>query len=36
MEICDANYCFTFVDVGAHRKYSDSSVFKNVKFFEKL
>ncbi|KAL4126769.1 hypothetical protein QTP88_010978 [Uroleucon formosanum] len=36
MAICDAYYCFTFVDVGAYGKFSDSSVFKNGKFFEKL
>lgn len=36
MAICNANYCFTFVDVGACGKFSDSSVLKNGKFFEKL
>ncbi|CAI6371886.1 unnamed protein product [Macrosiphum euphorbiae] len=36
MAICDANYCFTFIDVGAFGNFSDSSVFKNRKFFEKL
>lgn len=36
MAICDANYCFTFVDVGAQGKFYDSSVFKNSTFYQKL
>lgn len=36
MAVCDANYCFTFVDVGAQGKFSDSSVFKNGTFFKQL
>lgn len=36
MAICDANYCFTFVDVGAQGKFCDSSVFKNCAFYQKL
>lgn len=36
MAICDANYCFTFVDVGAQGKFCDSSVFKNSNFYQKL
>jgi len=36
MAISDANYCFTFVDVGAQGKFCDSSVFKNCTFYQKL
>lgn len=36
MAMCDANYCFTFVDVGAQGKFCDSSVFKNCTFYKKL
>jgi len=36
MAKCDANYCFTFVDVGAQGKFCDSSVFKNCTFYQKL
>ncbi|XP_050532495.1 uncharacterized protein LOC126900658 [Daktulosphaira vitifoliae] len=36
MAICDANYCFTFIDVGAQGKFCDSTVFKKTKFYKKL
>lgn len=36
MAICDADYKFISIDVGAYGKCSDSSVFKNTKFYEKL
>lgn len=34
--ICDANYCFTYIDVGAYGKFSDSTVFKSGPFWKKL
>lgn len=36
MAICDAKYKFICIDVGAYGKCSDSSVFKNSHFYEKL
>ncbi|XP_060859521.1 uncharacterized protein LOC132936770 [Metopolophium dirhodum] len=36
MAICDANYCFTYVDIGAQGKYGDSSVFRHGMFYKKL
>lgn len=36
MAICDANYCFTYVDIGAQGKYGDSSVFRHSTFYKKL
>ncbi|KAH9635563.1 hypothetical protein HF086_003177 [Spodoptera exigua] len=29
MAVVDADYCFTFIDVGAYGKHSDSNIFKN-------
>ena len=34
--ICDTNYRFISIDVGAYGKCSDSTVFKNSAFYEKL
>lgn len=34
--ICDANYKFVYIDIGAYGKCSDSSVFKNSIFYKKL
>lgn len=36
LAICDANYCFTYIDVGAFGKFSDSNVFINSTFWNKL
>lgn len=36
LAVCDANYCFTYIDVGAYGKFSDSTVFKNGPFWQKL
>lgn len=34
--MCDANYCFTYVEVGSYGKSSDAGIFKNSTLFEKL
>jgi len=34
--ICDANYLFVSIDVGAYRKSSDSSIFKESMFYKKM
>lgn len=36
MAICDANYCFTCIEVGAYGGSSDSNVFKNTAFNRQL
>ncbi|KAJ8911337.1 hypothetical protein NQ315_003991 [Exocentrus adspersus] len=36
MAICNADYCFTYVDIGSFGKNCDSSVFKNSTFWNKV
>ncbi|XP_045482780.1 putative nuclease HARBI1 [Harmonia axyridis] len=36
LAMCDADYCFTYVNIGAHGKNSDSSIFKNSALFRNL
>lgn len=36
MALVDANYCFTFVDVGCQGRISDGGVFRNTVLFKKL
>ncbi|CAH4034421.1 unnamed protein product [Pieris brassicae] len=36
LAICDANYNFLYIDVGAYGKSSDSGVFKDTAFYTKL
>lgn len=36
MALADANYCFVWVDIGAHGKNSDSGIFKNSSLYKKL
>jgi len=36
LAICDANYCFIAVDIGDYGKNSDSSIFKNSIFYQRL
>ncbi|CAH2226621.1 jg21303 [Pararge aegeria aegeria] len=36
LAMCDSDYCFTYVNIGAHGKNSDSSIFKNSALFRNL
>lgn len=36
LAVCDANYCFISVDIGAYGKSNDSTIFKNSVFYKKL
>lgn len=34
--MCDANYCFTYIEVGSYGKSSDAGIFNNSILFEKI
>lgn len=36
LALVDANYCFTFVDIGCQGRISNGGVFRNSSLFEKL
>lgn len=36
LAVCDANYRFTFIDVGSYGKASDSSIYKNSNLYKKM
>jgi hypothetical protein len=36
MAMCDANYCFVWVDIGAYGKNSDSGIFHQSTLYKKL
>ncbi|XP_068211223.1 uncharacterized protein [Palaemon carinicauda] len=36
LAVCDADYCFTYIDVGSYGKESDSNIFKNSDFYQLL
>uniref|UniRef100_A0A6P7GPA1 Protein ALP1-like n=1 Tax=Diabrotica virgifera virgifera TaxID=50390 RepID=A0A6P7GPA1_DIAVI len=36
LAVCDANYCFLYVDVGAYGKSNDSSIFKESLFYKRV
>nr|XP_023021258.1 protein ANTAGONIST OF LIKE HETEROCHROMATIN PROTEIN 1-like [Leptinotarsa decemlineata] len=36
LAICDANYCFTYIDIGAYGKFADSNIFVNSTFWKRV
>lgn len=36
LAVCDANYCFLYVDVGAYGKSNDSTIFKESLFYKRV
>lgn len=36
LAMCDANYCFTYINVGSYGKNSDSSIFRDSTLFRNL
>lgn len=36
LALCDANYCFIFIDIGSYGKSSDFAIFKNSVFYKRL
>lgn len=36
LAVCDANYCFVYVDIGSYGKSSDSAIFQNSDFYKKM
>lgn len=36
LAVCDADYCFTYVNVGAYGKNSDASIFRDSEIYRRL
>jgi len=36
LAVCDAEYCFTFLDIGAEERQSDGGVFRNSNLYKAL
>lgn len=36
LAVCDANYCFVYVNVGSYGKTSDSAIFQHSDFFKRM